>query len=382
MDIYSIKNKELKYVFYHIVYSGKLLPPNYFGSGTLEKIKNGYMGSVSSKQYKDLWKIETKNNPHLFKLTIISYHYTRQEAYDKEEKIQRIFNVVDNPLFVNMAFASGKGFFGSNQPKSEETKRKMSLKAKGKPKSKEAINKMSISKKGTITVINKEGKCVIIKSKQYKNQKSKPKNEWEFVTVNSKEGMLRRNFSEQDIDDFLKNLSEKNSRNIVAPETKNKISNSLLGKKKLNTKNYKKPKSKEHRQKLSDKLSKYVTVVDINKIKHRIPIEEYNKIKNLPDQEKPFFAVSSKKGMEILEITKKSHFSKREDGTSFSSDTVTNGTHNFLKNKDTVACYDKCGIFLRIPTTIYRNQTGLKCNWEWVSIVSKEGKLRKKLNMI
>lgn len=50
------------------------------------------MGSIESKKYKKIWKQELKNNPHLFNLEIISYHKTRKEAYEKELKIQQIFN--------------------------------------------------------------------------------------------------------------------------------------------------------------------------------------------------------------------------------------------------------------------------------------------------
>jgi hypothetical protein len=112
-----------QYVVYHITYYGNKLPPksnktdiapsNYIGSTSLKEIiENNYLGSVGSKIYKCIWEKETKQNPHLFHREIISYHDTRQEALWKELQIQKIFNVVKNPLFVNLAYAQKNGFFG------------------------------------------------------------------------------------------------------------------------------------------------------------------------------------------------------------------------------------------------------------------------------
>lgn len=110
-----------QYVVYHITYSGNLLhsknnsnipPSNYIGSTSLNKIKSGYMGSVSSKKYKDIWKQELKEHPELFNLEIISYHDARSDAIWRELQLQQLFNVVKNPLFVNMAYAQPNGFFG------------------------------------------------------------------------------------------------------------------------------------------------------------------------------------------------------------------------------------------------------------------------------
>lgn len=108
MDIYNPKS----YVVYHIIYSGDKLPPNYIGSTSIKRIESGYMGSVRSKNYKNIWKQELKEHPELFHLEIISYHDTRPEATYKELQIQKLFNVVKNPLFVNMSYAQPNGFFG------------------------------------------------------------------------------------------------------------------------------------------------------------------------------------------------------------------------------------------------------------------------------
>lgn len=100
------------YVVYHTTYSGDKFPQNYIGSTTLNRIQNGYRGSVRSKKFRKLWENELKENPELFYTVIISHHYTRYEALYKELYYQQLFNVVDNPLFVNMSYAKPNGFFG------------------------------------------------------------------------------------------------------------------------------------------------------------------------------------------------------------------------------------------------------------------------------
>ncbi len=130
-----------QYVVYHITYSGDKFPQNYIGSTSLKKIESGYMGSVSSKKYSSLWKQELKKHPQLFHLEIISYHDTRPAATYAELQIQRIFNVVKNPLFVNLSYAQSNGYAdleqsGENHPnygklRSPETRLKHSNSVKG-----------------------------------------------------------------------------------------------------------------------------------------------------------------------------------------------------------------------------------------------------------
>lgn len=112
---------EQKYCVYITYYSGNALPSknnslitpsNYIGSTSIKHINNGYKGSVRSKTYRSIWESELKENPYLFSIEIISYHDTRPEATYKELQIQKIFNVVKNPLFVNMSYAAPNGFCG------------------------------------------------------------------------------------------------------------------------------------------------------------------------------------------------------------------------------------------------------------------------------
>lgn len=105
MNSNNFNTVEQIYVVYITHYSGTLLPPNYIGSSNIYRINNGYRGSVFSKQYKSVWEKELINHPELFNTEIISTHHTRNEAYDKELKLHKMFNVVSNPLFINLSYA-------------------------------------------------------------------------------------------------------------------------------------------------------------------------------------------------------------------------------------------------------------------------------------
>lgn len=103
MDIYCV---------YLTCYRGNLLPPFYIGSSNIEKVKSGYRGSVSSKQYKQIWKSEIENNPHLFKTFIVSTHPNRKSAAERELQIQIKLNVVQSEMYINKSLAKPDGFFG------------------------------------------------------------------------------------------------------------------------------------------------------------------------------------------------------------------------------------------------------------------------------
>lgn len=89
------------YCTYITFYSGNKLPPFYIGYSSIEKVKNGYNGSVSSKIYKKIWEKERKENPHLFKTKIIKTFKMRIDAGKHEEFVQKFFNVHKNPMFIN-----------------------------------------------------------------------------------------------------------------------------------------------------------------------------------------------------------------------------------------------------------------------------------------
>ena len=46
------------YCTYLTIYSGNKLPTFYIGSTSVEKIEQGYRGSVSSKRYQSIWEKE------------------------------------------------------------------------------------------------------------------------------------------------------------------------------------------------------------------------------------------------------------------------------------------------------------------------------------
>jgi hypothetical protein len=116
-----MNSSNFQFCVYFTTYSGQLMPPFYIGSSSISKIKNGYCGTVSSKEYKNIWKQELKQNPHLFHTEIVSLHETRQEATDAEELYQREEDVIRNEFYINRAFAN-KHYGNKGMPRSEEWK--------------------------------------------------------------------------------------------------------------------------------------------------------------------------------------------------------------------------------------------------------------------
>ena len=114
-------NKYMRnYCTYLTIYKGNLLPPLYIGSTSINRLESGYRGSVCSKEYKRIWKSELKNNPHLFKTSIVTTHETRKEATAKELHFQLNLDVVKSPLYINLSFAKPNGFFGRNSSPSNK----------------------------------------------------------------------------------------------------------------------------------------------------------------------------------------------------------------------------------------------------------------------
>ena len=111
------------YCVYVTTYLGDRLPRFYVGSSSLHKVINEkYRGSVSSKEWKNIWTEELNNNPHLFETSVIGTYDTRQEALQAELDFQIKENVVNSPDWINKSLAQPNGFFGmdvtgANNPK-------------------------------------------------------------------------------------------------------------------------------------------------------------------------------------------------------------------------------------------------------------------------
>ena len=130
------------YCVYLTVYSGNKLPPFYIGSTSVKRIiEKKYHGSVASKKYKDIWKSELKSHPELFKTIIICTFESRKEAIEKENKLQKLLNVIRSPLYINQATAQVNGYCGRivkgkdnpffGKKHTEETRKRLSDTHKG-----------------------------------------------------------------------------------------------------------------------------------------------------------------------------------------------------------------------------------------------------------
>lgn len=103
---------ETIYCVYATTYSGPKMPILYIGSSTVEKVKNGYHGSVSSKKWGKIWKQELKEHPEYFLTHILMCYSTRKEALRFELECQKEIDAVNNPACINESYAQIDGFFG------------------------------------------------------------------------------------------------------------------------------------------------------------------------------------------------------------------------------------------------------------------------------
>jgi hypothetical protein len=100
------------YCTYLTIYSGNKLPRRYIGSSKVERISQGYNGSIKSKKYKLTYLEEQAENKHLFKTRILGLYETQQEAIAAEKDLHIKHNVVKSDLYMNMAIACVEGYFG------------------------------------------------------------------------------------------------------------------------------------------------------------------------------------------------------------------------------------------------------------------------------
>jgi len=156
-----------QYIVYITRYSGTKLPHWYIGSSFEQKVQNGYNGSVSSQKWSDIYYSEQKENKHLFKTKILSYHKTYQEALDEELRLQKSHLVVKNNEYFNETYAQINGCYGRDVsgknnpnygiPTSEFQKLRASETHKGKTISNEQKQKMFNSDGYKNRIINTSG---------------------------------------------------------------------------------------------------------------------------------------------------------------------------------------------------------------------------------
>lgn len=108
------KPKQEKYCVYVTIYYGDKMPMYYIGSTSLKKIKRGYIGSVRSREFSEIWKSEKENNQQLFKTEILIKCHSRKYALLQEKFLQITLGVVKSNLFINKSIAAVNGFFGMN----------------------------------------------------------------------------------------------------------------------------------------------------------------------------------------------------------------------------------------------------------------------------
>ncbi len=82
----NISNSQELFCTYLTTYSGNKLPLFYIGSSSVERVNNGYHGSVKSKAYSTIWKSELKHNPHLFKTRILYREYLHTDPEIQKKK--------------------------------------------------------------------------------------------------------------------------------------------------------------------------------------------------------------------------------------------------------------------------------------------------------
>lgn len=102
----------MSYCVYHTTYFGDVLPRNYVGSSSVERVFNGYRGSVRSKKWKKIQENELKQNPESFNTEIISYHEIREDALLAELEFQNHFDCVRSTEWINEGYAQPNGYAG------------------------------------------------------------------------------------------------------------------------------------------------------------------------------------------------------------------------------------------------------------------------------
>ena len=126
---------------YLTIYSGSKLPPFYIGCTKLKKIYVGYSGTIKSKKYKNIFNMEKRLNPHLFKTKIIKVFVDAYEAGNHEAYLHQSLNVGTNPLYINTV-VSGSAYGHMCEPKPYNSARMKSTYNTHKTNVKKRLNKV------------------------------------------------------------------------------------------------------------------------------------------------------------------------------------------------------------------------------------------------
>ena len=159
-----------KYCVYLTMYKGELLPKWYIGSSTIQKVKNGYNGTILSKKWYNIYQNEQKENKHLFKTRILSTHETRKQALEEELRVQKLHSVRDNSKYFNESYATVNGYFGKNLSAAE--RKVLSENSKNKVTCKNIITSQYMQVDKT-EFDNNENLVGVNKGKKFQNSKNK-----------------------------------------------------------------------------------------------------------------------------------------------------------------------------------------------------------------
>jgi hypothetical protein len=171
MNIYQSPFCTYLTVIYH-----EELPFMYIGSGKTKDVLSGkYKGSVSSKEYKDIFNRLKKEQPHLIQSEVINQFVTYQEALAEEIKLHAMYDVALCPVFMNKARATTTAFTRDGLLNSKETRAKISKAGKGREFTQEHKDNLSKALKGkSKSPASEETRAKISKGNKGKKRKLPP----------------------------------------------------------------------------------------------------------------------------------------------------------------------------------------------------------------
>ena len=197
------------------------MPPFYIGYARKSRLDKGYRGSVSSKQYKEIWKAELAQNPHLFRTFVISRHTTKDEAIKRERYFHLRLNVLGD-MYINQAITTDT-FFVVNRTQ-EHTKAIIESR-RGYKHNDETKAKISSSKTGRV-YLNRRGIAMPDDTKEKISQRLKGRKLPESTKEKMSQSRLGLKHSDETIQKMRKPKSDtarKNMREVYYSRNEGKI---------------------------------------------------------------------------------------------------------------------------------------------------------------